>query len=1175
MKGILRWSISNAPAMNTLLIGVLVVGMVSLLRMRREVFPDFNLDMILINVPYPGASPTEVEEGICQKIEEAVRAVAGIKKIYSVARESGGAVILELFSDVKDPQRVLDEVRSEVDRIPSFPELAENPEIKVITIRRAAITVGVIGPESDDPRSERALRELAEQVRDELIALPNVNQADLMGVRSFEISVEISENTLREYGLTLQKVAQVIRQENIEVPGGTLRAHSQEVLLRGKNKGLTGKEIATIPLVTQPDGRILTVGDLATVRDGFADTTAVSRINGRPGMAIVVTSTSTEDLLKTTEDVHEYVARKKLPSGYELVTWGDMSVYVRERLNLLAENGLQGLVIVFVLLAIFLEIHLAFWVAIGIPVAMLGTAIIMQWSDQTLNMMSMFAFLMALGMLVDDAIVIGENVYVHRQMGKGYVQAAIDGTYEVLPSVTSAVLTTVIAFAPLFFVPGIMGKFIWLLPFGVVTMLLVSLTEAVFILPCHLAHDPNKWERRSKASENEQPLLGNGDPSSARQRWSGRRWLGVLWRVGVTFLLVGVLLAIIYGNVPWNVSWPIWTVCVIIVALITFARALPRIEGFTNLVNRYADSALQTFIDRVYTPVLKLALRFPLVTLSLGIAFLATALGLVESGYVPFISFPKMDAESLEATVYYPAGTPEEVTDQATIAIEKAIRDLDEEFRRQGMPLVKTVYRVLGEVTAGALRVGNELPTGSHSGKVEVELVEASSRSLGSEEIVKRWREKALQLGRRFPGAESVTFETQAHGPGGLAIEFRMLAPTHRMKELEEAVEKCKAYLAEIPGVFDIQDDARPGKWEFQIKTTDKAKALGVSLLDLAGTVRAAYYGEEALRLQRGRHEVKVMVRYPEEERRSLARFDDIRVRVGGIERPITELAQITVERGYSQINRMNQLRAIAITADVDEAVVNSQKVVTDLKTRFLPQLLSDPRYADIQLSWEGAQESTNESITAMIRGLLIALIAMFALLTLEFRSYFQPIMILIIIPFGLIGAILGHLVMGLPLTLMSVFGMVALTGVVVNDSIVLVDFINLRISQGVPIMQALVESGQRRLRPVMLTSVTTIGGLAPIVLERSVQAQFLIPMAVTLSFGLMVTTVIALILVPTVYLVYSWVVPVTSRGEEEIEQQYEKEKPEEREEEAYLDSLPKVVEESLTETMLVERRDD
>ncbi|ASV74037.1 Acriflavin resistance protein [Thermogutta terrifontis] len=1129
MKSILRWSIRNSPAMNTLLIGIVVVGLLSLFRMRREVFPEFNLDMILITVPYPGASPTEVEEGICQKIEEAVRSVAGVKKTYGVAREGAGSVILELRSDVADPQRVLDEVRSEVDRIPSFPELAEKPEVRLITFRRAAITVGVIGPDSDDPRAERALRELAEKVRDELVALPNVNQADLMGVRPYEISIEIPEHVLRKYGLTLQQVAQIIRRENIEVPGGTLRSHAQEVLLRGKNKGLTGKEIAEIPLITSPDGTILRLGDVATVRDAFADTTAFSRINGHPGMAIVVSSTSDEDIIKTTHDVHEYVARKKLPPGYQLVTWGDFSTYVRDRLNLLARNGLQGLIIVFVLLAIFLEIHLAFWVALGIPIAMLGTAIIMQWSDQTLNMMSMFAFLMALGMLVDDAIVIGENVYVHRQMGKNYIQAAVDGTAEVIPSVTTSVMTTVIAFAPLFFVPGIMGKFVWLLPFGVITMLLVSLAEAIFVLPCHLAHDPrHRRERERRLMELEDSAdeqAAGGDVPVIRGR--RRRWLVLLWRMASVVLMAAVLMFLASGTVPGEIAWIVWTAIVLAVGIPLLGLYLPAIEKFTNAVNFYADSVLQRFIDRVYTPVLKLALRFAPVSFSVALAALITALGLVASGLVPFIPFPKLDSESLEANVYYPAGTPEEVTKRATAAMEEAIWEIDREWRDKGIPLVKTVYRVVGETSAGALRIGNELPTGSHSGKLEVELVNAEQRPVTSEVIVKLWRERAMKLGRNFPGAESVTFQSQSRGPGGAPIEFRLLAPVHKMQELEEVVEKCKAYLAQVPGVFDIQDDARAGKWEFQIKTNDKAKALGVTLADLAGTIRAAYYGEEAMRLQRGRHEVKVMVRYPEDERRSLAHFEDIRIRAGNVERPITELAQINIQRGYSQINRMDQLRAIAITADVDEAVVNSQKIVEELKSKVIPQLLADPRYSEIQVRWEGAQEQTNESIQAMIWGLLVALVAMFALLTLEFRSYFQPIIILLIIPFGLVGAIVGHVVMGMPLTLMSIFGMVALTGVVVNDSIVLVDFINMRVENGMSVKEAIVDAGRRRLRPIMLTSVTTIGGLAPLVFERSAQAQFLIPMAVTICFGLAFTTVLCLLLVPVVYLLYSWIMPV------------------------------------------------
>ncbi len=641
MKSLLSWSIRNTPAMNTLLAAILVVGTYSLLNLRREVFPDFSLDIILISVPYPGASPTEVEEGICQKIEEAVRSVTGIKKINAVAREGLGSVILELYSDVRDPQRVLNEVRAEVDRIPSFPLLAEDPEIKQITIRRAAITIGLIGPEEHDLQSEIALRELAEQIRDELIALPNVNQADLMGVRPYEISVEISESTLRKYGLTLQEVAQIIRRENVELPGGTLRGDSQEVLLRGKNKGLTGKEIAALPLITRPDGTVLTVGEVAQVVDGFSDASAISRINGRPGIAIVVTSTSTEDLLLTTKDVREYLAAKKLPPGYELTTWDDVSVYVRDRLNLLAKNGLQGLIIVFVLLAIFLELHLAFWVALGIPISLLGTCIIFVGTDQTLNMMSMFAFLMALGMLVDDAIVIGENVYVHRNLGKGLIQAAVDGTYEVIPSVFAAVMTTVIAFSPLFFVPGIMGKFIWLLPFGVVSALLVSLVEALFILPCHLAHGSANERHRSNGKDDRHERGKPGSETAADGTTRMRRAALLFWRVAAVGLLLGGLAFLLGAPLPYGISLQVWIGSAVLLFLTVAATYLPFIERFTNAVNDRADAVLRWVIDHVYTPFLGVVLRFPLLAVSSAVAVLITALGLVVSGIIPFVTFPK------------------------------------------------------------------------------------------------------------------------------------------------------------------------------------------------------------------------------------------------------------------------------------------------------------------------------------------------------------------------------------------------------------------------------------------------------------------------------------------------------------------------------------------------------
>ncbi|GAB6166235.1 hypothetical protein JCM19992_22350 [Thermostilla marina] len=1117
MKSLLTWAVRNTPAMNTLLVGAMVIGVVSAVNLRREVFPEFALEIVLVTVPYPGASPAEVEEGICQKVEEAVSGIAGIKKMYSVAGESAGSVILELEASA-NPAKVLDEVRAEVDRIPSFPELAEDPVIKQITLRREAITVGLLGPNSDDPKAEIALRELAEEIRDEMLQLPSVSQVSLMGTKPYEISVEISESTLRRYGLTLQQVAQVLRMQNIELPAGTMKTSSQEILLRGKNKYLTGKEIAELPVIMRPDGSVLTVGDLGTVRDGFADLSTISLINGRPGIALLVSKTQSEDLIAITREVREYLAQKKLPPGYELITWQDISVHVKDRLNLLLRNGAQGLVIVFVVLAVFLELRLAFWVALGIPVSMLGACAVLLSMGQTLNMLSMFAFLMALGILVDDGIVVGENVYEHRQRGKSYLRAAIDGTYEVLPSVFASVMTTIIAFVPLLFVPGVMGKFIAIMPIGVITMLTISLLEVFFVLPCHLAHDEEK----------------DVPPEKLRLR----RRLMWIWR----FITFGLLIAV-FGwargagdsQISFELRMTVFVVIAVIALLSNFGVAWQKLLQFSRVVNEKADAGMQWVIDRLYTPVLKSALRHPMVTVGTAVAVLLISIGFVRSGIVPFVSFPKMDSPTINAKIYYPDGTPVQVTAEAVEIMEKAILDIDKEWAEKhgGRHLIVATHRLVGDLVADALRIGNELPSGSHSGQVEVELVEPDKRELHSEEIIKLWRTRAEAMGNYFPGAESVEFAAQAMGPGGKSIEFRLTAVPRDMEVLEKAVEECKEYLASKRGVYNIQDDSRPGKWEFQIRVKDQAKALGITTTDIARTIRSAYYGEEVMRLQRGRHEVKLMVRYPEEERRSLHRFEDIRIRVGERMLPITEVADVKVERGYSQINRLGQRRSIAITADVDENVGNSAKIIAEMKSKFLPELLRRTEYRGLGVSWEGMQQQTQESISGLIRGLLIALVAMFALLTMEFRSYTQPIIIMAVIPFGMVGAIFGHYLLGLQVTLFSLFGIVALTGVVVNDSIVLIDFINHRVRAGVPVFQALVDSGRSRFRPVFLTSVTTVGGLGPIMFEKSFQAQVLIPMAASLAFGLMATTVLVLLLAPTFYLLYSQVVTIEVEQEE------------------------------------------
>ena len=1088
MRGIVKWAVKNTPAMNTIMVGILLLGAVCMMSMKREVFPQFALEIIIVTVPYPGASPEEVEEGICQKIEEAVRSIDGLKKQTSVAQEGAGYCILELETYV-DVQKTLNDVRSEIDRIPSFPELAEDPEVEQITFRDPAIRVGVIGPDRTDLQSELELRDVTEIVRNELLSLPSVSQANISGSRPFQVDVEIPESRLREYGLSLTQVAAIIRSQNLELPGGSMKTRSQEILLRGKDKGLTGEKIAQIPLVTQGNGVVLKVADLGTVHDAFEDVSAINRIDGKPGLAISIDRTRSEDLLKLVEETKEYVAKAELPPGYTLKTWGDQSVDVRDRMDLLLKNGFQGLILVFFMLVIFLDLQLSFWVALGIPIAVLGAGIVMLLGDKSLNMLTMFAFLMALGIVVDDAIVIGENIFAHRQLGKSGEEAAIDGTVEVIPSVTASVSTTIIAFMPLFFVSGVMGKFIAEMPLAVIAMLALSLVESMLILPCHLAHA--------------------GEPNAITRKLKAYKKLPVI----VPTLVALVVAAIIYGYVAYSgSSKPPYKLMFVLIP-IALVHPLLLLGDFAHWLSRTSNALLEKFVEFVYLPVLRWCLNNTFFAICLAGSLMLMSFGLVTSGVTPFIVFPKTDANVIEATVQFPNGTPEKITDAASKQLDAAVQRLAKRYEDGGEKIVKTILRQVGQVSSSNPVGPDGLSAGSHVAKVQVELVEAGSRSSSSLKIIDEWRAETGEVA----GAELLTFGSQETGPGGAAIEFKLLADKEHMTELEKAADACKLHLGEYDGVNDIRDDSQPGKWEFQIKVKDKAKALGVTLNQLASTVRSSYFGEEVMRLQRGRHEVKLMVRYPPNERESLAKFDEIRVRtLDGSEYPLTELADVTVKRGYSEINRINQKRSVTVTADVNEKEANAQQTVASMQENFIEGMLAD--HPNVTVLWEGQAQQTNESVGSLLIGFAAALTAMYVLLTLQFRSYFQPLIIMFIIPFGVVGAIWGHFAMGLTITMFTLFGLVALTGVVVNDSIVLIDFINFRARDGISMHEALLDAGRRRFRPVMLTSVTTIAGLSPLLTETSFQAQFLIPLAATLVFGLLVATGLVLILIPATY---------------------------------------------------------
>ncbi|WP_153559205.1 efflux RND transporter permease subunit [Roseimaritima sediminicola] len=1087
MKRIIAWAIASSPGMNVIMVASMLVGALCLYQMRREVFPEFELEIVMVTVPYPGASPEDVEQGVCQLIEEPVRSLEGVKKVTSIAQEGAGYVLIELLADVKDVQKVLAEIDREVSRISNFPDLAEDPQIQQITFRDAAIRIGIIGPESLDEQAERQLRAVAEEVRDDVLQLDAVSAAEVMGGRSYQIDVEISESTLRRYDLSLDEVAQRLRSRNVELPGGQLRAEGQEVLFRAKNKGRVGDEIRRLPLITRSDGVVLTVDDLGTVRDDFEDTTNISEINGRPAMVVNVNRTKSEDLLAMTDQVRAYLETKDLPPGYRSIIWGDTSTDVRDRLRLLLRNGAQGLALVFLVLALFLEIRLAVWVALGIPISILGAGIALAWGDQTLNMLSLFSFLVALGIVVDDAIVVGENIYAHRQMGKNYLQSSIDGASEVVPSVTASIFTTVIAFSPMFFVSGVMGKFMAVIPFAVIAMLFISLLESMFVLPCHLAHRHEGFFR--------------------------------------------ILSVLLYPLRPF---------------------------GFVLMwLNQRTSRAMEWFAREIYVPTLRFCLHYPLVPIAATLGMCIFTAGMVRGGVVPRILFPKSDNNLLQASITFPDGTPAAVTDAATTRMEEAIRELSAEIaaeRAAGEGLsvaeiypdepddvlgpVQLTYRQVGSITNTQGPMGDSGGGGSHVGQIFVELYDTTIRTTHSDEILARWRAKAGD----FAGMEKITYGSVGVGPGGKPIEFKLLAPEVAADQLEAATEEVKQRLADFEGVYDIGDDNTPGKWEFQLKVKDQALATGVTENDLGTTIRNAYYGAEVMRLQRGRHEVKLMVRYPEDERSSLADYQDVRVRTSdGSERPITEIADVNIIRGYSEINRVDQMRAITISADLDETKTEPDLVVEELRTNFIPQLLQ--KYPALSVRWEGQREQSEESVGSLFAGFGVAILAMFILLVLQFRSYVQPILILAIIPFGMIGAIWGHAVLGLPLTLFSMFGLVALAGVVVNDSIVLIDFINARVREGLSGREALLEAGHRRFRPVMLTSMTTIAGLLPLLTERSFQAQLLIPMAASLAFGLMLATGLVLLMIPILYLFYLKVIEAfgfSVNDEELVEQQKE-----------------------------------
>lgn len=1041
MKGIVAWFAQNSVAANLLMIVLMAGGAVTLTTIRTEVFPEFSLDLVTVRVPYPGAAPEEVEGSICVKVEEEVHDLDGIRRVRSSAAEGLGTVSIEIEPG-HDPRRVLDDVKARVDAIDTFPEQAEQPIVQEVLLRYQVLNVAVSGDVD-----EATLKGVGEKVRDEISSLPGISQVRLAGARPYEISIELSEPALQRLQLSFDEVAAAVRGGSLDLSGGSVKGPAGEVLLRTKGQAYRGADFERLVLRNAPDGRRLELGQVANVVDGFADTDKVTRFNGEPAVIVQVFRVGEQNALDLAATVHRYIeeANPRMPAGVTLTPWLDQAVFLRGRLDTLLRNGVQGLALVFLVLALFLRFRLAFWVSLGIPISFLGALWLLPSLDASINMLSLFAFIVVLGIVVDDAIVVGESIFTQQRQGVPKLEAAIRGAERVALPVTFAVMTTVLAFLPLLFLPGTMGKFFRVMPLVVIPTLLFSWLESKLILPAHLAHQSPALDRLS-------------------ERWPFRWWV------------------------------------------------------------RFQDafaSGLVRFTHSVYAPSLRLALRLRYLTVATALAVLLIAIGVVRGGLLRFTFFQEIEGDFVVAYLTMPLGTSATVTAQAVERVEAAARELQSELdREQGGAASSVMRSYLATIGEQPFREQQGIPEAGrlgafdapHLGEVVIELAPSEEREVSAKDVVSRWRE----LTGEIPGAVELIFTSDVMSAGD-ALNVQLAG--RDLETLRSAADELKGELGTFAGVFDVSDSHRGGKRELLLDLLPAGEALGLSRLDLARQVRAGFHGEEAQRVQRGRDDVRVMVRYPEEDRRSLATLDSMRIRLpDGTGVPFGVVAQAQEGTGYATIQRADRQRTIRVTADVDKTAADPGRILSELEQRILPRILA--AHPGVSYALEGENKEQRDTVAAMARLFVLALLGIYALLAVPFRSYLQPAIVMTAIPFGLIGAIAGHMLMGLDLSVLSLLGVVALSGVVVNDSLVLVDFVNRFREEGHSVLEAARVAGLERFRPILLTSLTTFAGLTPLMLERSVQAQFLIPMAVSLAFGVLFSTLISLVFVPCCYLI-------------------------------------------------------
>jgi len=1019
-EALIEWFARNSVAANLLMMILLAGGVFSAFTIKKEAQPKIETNLITVTMPFLGASPEDVEEGILVKIEEAIQDIQGIKEIISTARRGSGTVQVEVLADY-DVLVVMDEVKGRVDAISTFPDNTEKPVVSRTTFEQQVVIVSVYGDVN-----ERTLKEFAKQVRNEIVTLPGVSRAQILGSRPYEISIEVSEHTLQEYDLTLAEVAAAVRRGSLDLPAGTIRSDAGDIQIRTKGQAYVGADFEDIVIRSNPDGTRVLLKDIADIRDEFADVGRFSEFNSKPAISIQVLSVGIQSELDISAEVHRWVEEQKatLPEGISVGAWADITYYLQSRLDMMLKNLVFGAVLVFLSLALFLRLKLAFWVMVGLPVAFLGTFLFMPTLDVTVNLVSLFGFILVLGIVVDDAIVIGESAYTNMRAKGHSVDNIIEGVHKVAVPATFGVLTTIAAFVPILMVTGVSGKFFAAIGWVVMLCLVFSLVESKLILPAHLAH--MKVKHYEKDTHN---------------------------------------------------------------VVIRFQR--------------FFSEGLHHFVDDYYVPFLDKALKRRYLTLSVFISLLILSIGLLAGGILRFVFFPDITADFLQVDLEMNEGTPSHQTHEAIRRVQDGLWKVDAEVSKEhGMESGAVVSSMLS------------FARGETSGQTITELVKDEKSVISGQEVLRRWRENVAEI----PGVKQLGFRGATGPGGGPSISIQLIGAN--IDQVARASRELERRIRQYEGVYDVRNSYERGRPEIKLNIKPEAEALGLTLADLAGQVRAGFYGAEVQRVQRGQDEVKVMVRFPQDERDSVGYLDNMRIRTpGGGRVPFHAVAEVQMTESPMFIRRFDRERAVRVSAEVDKEKYEPEKILGDISKIELPQVLA--HFPGVRSRLSGASQQAQEVQMDLVKGALLALFLIYALMAIPLRSYTQPLIIMSVIPFGTIGALVGHWVLGIPVSMTSFFGIIALAGVVVNDSLILVDFVNRERKIGVPLAQAVKDGARVRFRPILLTSLTTFLGLVPITLfERSLQAQLVIPMAASLAFGIVFATVITLVLIPSLYLI-------------------------------------------------------